>query len=423
MLTEFSDFLKSRKYALKTQRNYLSRIKSISSYRSNRPVERFTIQDIRAYIRHLDNMRLSPQTINVSIHALECFYNDFLGRDLDLKSISKPPMQYADSEMTVLTPKEVKLLISCIKNEKHRTIITIAYSSGLTLQDVVDLKIRDVDIKGKFIRLNTKGKPQIRKVVSEKAFRMLGPYLKKYHPTEYLFEGYKPGEPLSTRSVQLIFSRALKKSGCSKNATFKDLRHSFVIHLRDMNFPLYDVLEELGIQNATSVYRYSKVNVEGKVRIVSPFDLLADDDYEKVSITKLENLTTYIHDEDDLIYFQEAVRAANSGAKRSAVMLLWILAVTCIQKKCLKNINEFNLALKKHVPKSRTIKSIDDFENIKESKLLLAAQEIRLIDKSKKQILEQCLNVRNKCSHPGQYIPSATRVISFAEDIVNIVFK
>lgn len=126
MLTDFSNFLKSRKYALKTQQNYLSRIKSISIFRSNKPVERISIQDIRAYIRHLDNMRKSPQTINVSIHAFECFYNDFLGRELDLKSISKPPMNYAESDMTVLTPKEIKsrrrpflpyINIACNKNK------------------------------------------------------------------------------------------------------------------------------------------------------------------------------------------------------------------------------------------------------------------------------------------------------------------
>jgi len=46
-----------------------------------------------------------------------------------------------------------------------------------------------------------------------------------------------------------------------------------------------------------------------------------------------------------------------------------------------------------------------------------------VLDKNEKDILEEALNLRNKCGHPGKYKLGPKKVSSFIEDIVNIVFS
>ncbi len=54
---------------------------------------------------------------------------------------------------------------------------------------------------------------------------------------------------------------------------------------------------------------------------------------------------------------------------------------------------------------------------------MLSAQELGLYDKNQRAVLEDCLNLRNKCGHPGKYKVGPKKVSSFIEDLIGIVFK
>jgi len=55
--------------------------------------------------------------------------------------------------------------------------------------------------------------------------------------------------------------------------------------------------------------------------------------------------------------------------------------------------------------------------------LLLASQELGIIDKGEKDSLEDCLDTRNKCGHPGKYRPKPIKAAAFMEELITIVFK
>jgi hypothetical protein len=81
-----------------------------------------------------------------------------------------------------------------------------------------------------------------------------------------------------------------------------------------------------------------------------------------------------------------------------------------------------NAALLKFDSKAKNVTKVDDLVLVKESTLLLAAQELGLYDKNQRGVLEDCLNLRNKCGHPGKYKAGPKKVSSFIEDLVGIVF-
>jgi len=140
-------------------------------------------------------------------------------------------------------------------------------------------------------------------------------------------------------------------------------------------------------------------------------------------VSSLESLFTSISDKDVAEYIQESVKCLSVGALRAAVVFLWAGAVRKIQEDVMTHgTTNVNAALQKHDHGARIIGKLDDFAYVKESTLLLVAQELGVFDKNEKGTLEEALNLRNKCGHPGKYSPGPKKVSSFIEDVTGIIF-
>jgi len=141
-------------------------------------------------------------------------------------------------------------------------------------------------------------------------------------------------------------------------------------------------------------------------------------------VSSLHKIVQLITDKNTADYISESIRCISVGALRAAIVFVWAGAVHKIRNNimCYKK-QDINAANKKFDPKARSIKKIDDLAYIKESTLLLIAQELGMFDKNEKGILEEGLNLRNKCGHPGKYKVGPKKVSSFIEDVTSIVFK
>lgn len=124
-------------------------------------------------------------------------------------------------------------------------------------------------------------------------------------------------------------------------------------------------------------------------------------------------------------YLNEGIDCLKVGKLRASVVFLWAGSVYEIQSRVIKYpLKKINSSLLKHDPKARTINKLDDFAYIKESILLLVANDLGIFDKNQCSVLiNQCLDLRNKCGHPGKYSPGPKRVSSFIEDLINTLFK
>ena len=140
-------------------------------------------------------------------------------------------------------------------------------------------------------------------------------------------------------------------------------------------------------------------------------------------VSSLVKLIGSITDRDVADYVQESIKCLSVGALRAAVVFLWAGAVRKIRELVVGcGIANVNTTAAKHDPKARTIRHIDDLAYFKESTLLLVAQDLGIYDKNQRGILEESLNLRNKCGHPGRYKIGQKKASSFIEDIVGIVF-
>lgn len=59
----------------------------------------------------------------------------------------------------VLSKEEIKNIIDAIRNPKHKLVISLTYGAGLRISEIVNLKVKDVNLEELTIHLkNAKGK-------------------------------------------------------------------------------------------------------------------------------------------------------------------------------------------------------------------------------------------------------------------------
>lgn len=138
---------------------------------------------------------------------------------------------------------------------------------------------------------------------------------------------------------------------------------------------------------------------------------------------RLESEAAAIIDVQARKFVEEATLCLRADARRAAVVFMWVAAVYMLQEQVWPHgVAAINAAAVKHNPKARTIVKRDNLSEFNEALLLQVAQELGVLDKNEKQILEQCLTLRNSCGHPNKYWPGVSKVQSHIEDIISILF-
>ena len=87
------------------------------------------------------------------------------------------------------------IFLSKIENLKHKAILTLTYSVGLRVSEIVNIKILDIDSKRMLISLNqAKGKKDRIVPLSENVLKLLREYFIEFKPKDFLFNGQNGGQ-------------------------------------------------------------------------------------------------------------------------------------------------------------------------------------------------------------------------------------
>lgn len=141
-------------------------------------------------------------------------------------------------------------------------------------------------------------------------------------------------------------------------------------------------------------------------------------------VAQLRGIASSVKDDVIRSYIDEAILCLQVGALRAAVVFLWAGAIRSLQEDAIANytISVINAAIVKHDPKARTVRKVEDFAQIKDKVTLLAIRELGMVDKGEWGVLQEALDLRNKCGHPTKYVPGSAKAAAFIEDVVGVVF-
>ncbi len=237
------------------------------------PAASLTTDDVKRYLVKCLNEGLKENSLHSRINALKYYYEQVLGRDKFFVDIPRP--KKAQQLPNVLGENEITRLFNAIKNKKHKAILFTAYSAGLRVSEVIQLKLKDIDSdRMQLFVERSKGKKDRYVNLSPVLLDILRSYIQfiQPKPLTFLFEGQVPGTMYSARSAQQVFQAARKGAGIRKEVSFHCLRHSFATHILEKGIDIRYIKDILGHFNIKTTERYLHVKRDQLINILSPLD-------------------------------------------------------------------------------------------------------------------------------------------------------
>ncbi|MGI8952938.1 MAG: tyrosine-type recombinase/integrase [Chitinophagaceae bacterium] len=272
-LSAFKKMLVLKAYSIHTIRNYCNEFHHLLRLLGKKNVSDLAKPQIMSYLLWLiEHERYSETHIHITINAIKFYYEKILNRGVEFYDLPRPKKPF--KLPAILAEEEIVLMIKKIENIKHRVMMMAAYSAGLRVSEIINLKIMDIDSKRMMMHIKAaKGKKDRMVPLSKKLLETLREYYKVYRPKNYLFEG-QYGGAYSTRSAQLILQHAKTKAGIRKNGSIHSLRHSYATHLLESGTDIRIIQKLLGHNSIKTTMRYTHVSKKDIGKIESPLDKL-----------------------------------------------------------------------------------------------------------------------------------------------------
>ncbi len=263
-----------RGMAARTRESYLAAVTGLAKHYRRSP-DQISDEDVQAYLLHLIRDRhRSWNTCHIVVHGLRFLYPTTLKRDRTTFSI--PSMRQAGKLPVILSREEVHRVMAHTANLKHRTMLLTTDAAGLRLNEVLHLRVTDVDSARMTIRVEQgKGGKDRYTVLSAHLLEALRVYWQATRPTVWLFPSARRPQPIDPSALQRAYQIAKRQAGITKPGGIHGLRHAFATHLLEAGVDLHTIQRLLGHGHISTTTRYFQLTRHTEMGVDSPLDLLA----------------------------------------------------------------------------------------------------------------------------------------------------
>jgi integrase/recombinase XerD len=265
--------LQIRHYSPTTIRLYLYAIKAFAQH-FGKPPDQLGAEHIRRYQLFLTKeKKVSTSTYVLMVCALRFFYTHTLHRKVTIERIPFPRRER--KLPLILSRDEVKALLEAPHDLRHRAMLAILYGSGLRVSEVARLKVADIDSARNVLWVRSgKGRRDRQALLSPKLRELLRCYWRTRRPTDWLFPGADPTQPISVKTIFRACRKAAHSAGIAKSVHPHLLRHAFATHLLEAGVNLRTIQFLLGHANLETTARYLQVADVNVRATTSPLESL-----------------------------------------------------------------------------------------------------------------------------------------------------
>lgn len=261
VLEIFENKLRYKNYSKNTIKVYSQTIFQYLREINCKDPYRISTKELVSYLENKKFTSISQQ--NQFIGALKLFARHILNKkDIHLDKIERP---IRERKLPKVIEKEFLLdKLSRIENIKHKALLTLAYSTGMRVSEIINLLISDIDSKRMIIFIrNAKGNKDRLVPLSEKVLGLLRTYFLEYKPKEYLFNGQFSNR-YSDRSCNQIVKKYI-----GEDYHMHLLRHSNATALLESGTDLRIIQAHLGHANSktTEIYTHVSTAILQKIRL------------------------------------------------------------------------------------------------------------------------------------------------------------
>ncbi|HXL01605.1 MAG TPA: tyrosine recombinase [Candidatus Atribacteria bacterium] len=280
----FLEYLqKERRYSPYTVDNYGRTLRQFSQFLEERDLtlvqaKTQDLADFLAYLKTHHHLKRISQANRIS--ALRTFYR-FLRRRGIVDCDPTDGLGKLNKEKKLpnfLTVGEVEFLLNHLKQKarekqdfpslRNWAFFELLYSSGLRVGEITQLKIKNLDLASKMVKVKGKGGKERIVPFNESTQEALREYLSHCpFSREEVFLSQR-GTPLTSRGARKILEAITKEAGLGgKRISPHVFRHSFATHLLGGGAELRMVQEALGHSSLSTTQIYTHLNWDKMKRV------------------------------------------------------------------------------------------------------------------------------------------------------------
>lgn len=230
-------------------------------------VQKIERTHINGYFLSVHEKKLSPTSVMRKTASLRGFFKWLCANEICEKNpaLTLEPPKVPKRLPKVITLEEINKILSENLNKKEKVIVELLYGCGLRVSELVNLKISDIDLSGKYLRCIGKGSKERIVPIGSMALKAIKNYDKE---REFILQKNKRN------------TKNLLVTDCGKNITRQDvytfihnlgakihksisphtLRHSFATHLLENGADLRVVQELLGHSDVSTTQLYTHIS-------------------------------------------------------------------------------------------------------------------------------------------------------------------
>jgi integrase/recombinase XerD len=263
-----------------TTRIYLRAVEEFARYHRKSP-DQLGPEHVRQYQAHLfTDRKLGSIAVAQQLSALRFFFLHTLKRPWMVEGIARPKHPFRLPE--VLSREEVERLIQGARSPLHRLWLFTLYGTGMRREELIRLKVDDIDSGRMVIHIRQgKGRRDRDVMLSPRLLEELRDYWRRVQPKTktYLFPSKDPHQkrdaPMQAKSVFDAVRQAARRAGIEKRVHPHTLRHSFATHLLESGTDLRTIQLLLGHADLETTSRYLHLSERHLKAALSPLDSLS----------------------------------------------------------------------------------------------------------------------------------------------------
>lgn len=261
-----------KKYSTKTIDSYYNDLLEYNEFLGNNFTNILDIDYdvVKEYMKFLYSLNINKNSISRKLSSIRGLYNYLVREDIlsdnYFNRINNPKKDKYLPKF--LKDEELNKIFSVCNydnpiNQRNSVIIELLYATGIRVSELINIKISDIDINERTIKVLGKGSKERMVIFNNHTKKAINTYLDDgYHILNKNNTGYlilnKDGNRLSERYVRNIINKLVTKAGLDIKISPHTFRHTFATDMLEEGSDLMTVKELLGHEslNTTSIYTH-----------------------------------------------------------------------------------------------------------------------------------------------------------------------
>ncbi len=266
-----------RGFSAHTVEAYMRDLDKLANYLSmeHKDVLDVKLEDLHHFSATLVDMGIGARSQSRILSGIRSFYR-FLVMDGFLKDDPTELLEFPklpDHLPEVLSPEEVDQLEAVIdvggtwEGHRNRAIIEVLFSCGLRVSELVNLKLSNLYLSERFVRVMGKGSKERLVPISERAITELDYWFScrnemviKPGEEDYVFLNRR-GSHLTRTMILIMIKKYAALAGIQKTISPHTLRHSFATALLEGGADLRAIQAMLGHESISTTEIYTHIDM------------------------------------------------------------------------------------------------------------------------------------------------------------------